>query len=48
MKSFLFPLLASLAVANVYDMTLIDIDGNKMPMSQFKGNVTLFVNTARL
>lgn len=32
--------------AHVYDFTLNDIDGNPVPLNQFKGKVLLIVNTA--
>jgi glutathione peroxidase len=46
---FLVPALALLApmyAASVYDFELNSIDGQKMPLSAYKGKVVLLVNTA--
>jgi hypothetical protein len=41
----LFTTLAS-ANANLYDLSGVDIDGNNVSFSQYKGNVSLVVNVA--
>ena len=35
-------------VENAYDFEFISIDGNPMPLSQYKGKVILIVNTASM
>jgi len=40
-------MLASAAAASLYDLSAVDIDGKTIPLN-FKGNVTVVVNTATL
>lgn len=38
--------LASVSANNLYDLSGVDIDGNNVSFSQYKGNVSLVVNVA--